>query len=279
MSQIETRHYTQDELDAFNEQNFAYLEVEVQENVLTVTLNRPEKRNALCPKMLHELAYAFDYANYMADIWVVVLKANGQVFCSGADLKAFMGATETHDSTISDTDGEILMGELFNQLYKPLICRLHANVYAGGLFFLAGANFVVADEAVSLGLPEVKRGLFPYQVMASLMEVMPKREVINWCISGNDLSVADAKSYGLVTHSGTYQELDGIIRDLIEKLKENSPSAVQMGLQAFQKIGSVDSAEHHQYLQEMLMKTISTKDAQEGMMAFREKRKPVWTGK
>lgn len=279
MSKTNTKHYSEELLAAFKEQHFAYLTVEEVDHELTVTLNRPEKRNALCPKMLHELAYVVAYANATSNVWVVILKANGKVFCSGADLKAFMGMTEEHNSTIPEPTEEILMGELFNQLYKPTICHLHANVYAGGLFFVAGANFVVASDDVSIGLPEVKRGLFPYQVMASLMEVMPKRKVMNWCMSGNDMSVQEAMSNGLITHSGPSDDIGNITQVLAKSLKENSPSAIQMGLTAFHKIGIGDSVEHHQYLQEMLMKTLSTKDAQEGMLAFREKRKPVWTGK
>lgn len=147
---------------------------------------------------------------------------------------------------------------------------------AGGLFFLAGSQYVIANKNVHLGLPEVKRGLFPFQVMASLMEVLPRRTVLDWCISGKNIDAKTAHEWGLITDLVEPNDLENKVNDLIAELAQNSPKAISLGLEAYDTI--FPSSETHAYLLGMLQKAASSKDGMEGMMAFREKRKPVWRG-
>jgi len=88
----------------------------------------------------------------MAGVWVVVFQAKGNVFCTGADLKAFMGILGEYQSSIPTPNGNILIGELFNKIHKPTITKVTGDVYAGGFFFLAGSHIVVAQESVKLAL-------------------------------------------------------------------------------------------------------------------------------
>ena len=259
-----------------HEQTFAFILLEEEDHVLTITLNREKKKNALHPQMVNEIAYAMQYAHSNNDIWMVVIQAKGNVFCAGADLKAMAGFAEPHDSTIPQPDGEILMGELFNKVHKPTIAKITGDVYAGGFFFLAGATIVVAQDDVKFGLPEVKRGLYPFQVMAALFQVMPERKVVDWCIRGYNLPVAEAEHYGLVTEMVTAENVDSTVENIIHELKQNSPTAIRNGLKAYDQI--LPKGETHKYLMDMLMNTVGSKDGQEGLKAFREKRMPVWTG-
>lgn len=268
--------YTKEQVSTIHDETFAFIKVKEEDHVLTITLNRPEKKNALHPHMVNELAYAMQYAKLENQVWTVVIDAAGDVFCSGADLKAFMGMVGEFDSSIQKPEGEVLIGELFNKVHKPVIARIHGDVFAGGFFFLAGSTYVVAVDDVKFGLPEVKRGLFPYQVMASLLKVMPARNVIDWCIRGYNLPVNRAEALGLVTHAVKKEKLDSTIDEIIAELKQNSPTAIRMGLEAFDHIQP--AGEEHKYLMQMLQKTVSTKDGMEGVMAFKEKREPVWTG-
>jgi enoyl-CoA hydratase/carnithine racemase len=258
------------------DQTFGFIEVSEENHTLTLTLDRAEKKNAIHPQMVNELAFALQYAHASKDVWSVVLKAKGTVFCAGADLKAFMGMLGEFNSSIPAPSQEILIGELFQEVHKPVIAKIEGDVFAGGFFFLAGSTYVLALDSVQLGLPEVKRGLFPFQVMASLLRVMPERKVIDWCIRGYNLPVKEAYSFGLVTHLATPETIDETLEKLLEELHQNSPSAIRLGLQAFSKITS-KAGEHH-YLMGMLQKTVSTKDGQEGLAAFRDKRAPVWRG-
>jgi len=268
--------YTEDQVANIKEQKFAFVEILEQDNVLTITLARENKRNALHPQMVNEIAYAMSYAYFEKSIWAIVIAAKGKIFCAGADLKAMMGIIEENDSTIPQPNGEVLMGELFNKVYKPTIAKVTGDVYAGGFFFLAGCNIVVAQDTVKFGLPEVKRGLYPFQVMAALLKVMPARKVIDWCIRGYNLSVEEGVKYGLVSESVSAEGIDGAIEKILDELRQNSPAAIRLGLQAYDKIDP--AAAEHKYLYDMLQQTIQTKDGQEGLKAFKEKRKPEWTG-
>lgn len=257
------------------EQKYAFIQVKLEGHVLTITLDRAEKKNAIHPHMVQEIAFAMQFAKHTNTIRVVVMDALGDVFCSGADLKAFMGMLGEFESSIPKSDKEILLGELFNKVHKPVVSKIEGDVFAGGLFFLAGPTYVVCNEEVKIGLPEVKRGLFPFQVMASLLEIMPKRKVIDWCINGDILNAAKAFEYDLVTHITTKETIDETVNTIIQKLLENSPTAIRLGLEAVDFISEKES--QHAYLMQMLQKTILSKDAQEGMLAFREKRKPNWS--
>ena len=268
--------YSKEQVEELHQQKFAFLEVEEKDHVLTITLAREKKKNALHPQMVSEIAYALHYAHFYKSIWIIVLQAKGDIFCAGADLKAMLGIVEPNDSTIPAPGHEILIGELFNKVNKPTIAKITGDVYAGGFLFLAGCNIVIAQEGLKFGLPEVKRGIFPFQVMASLLKVMPPRKVIDWCIRGYNLSVKDAERYGLVSEVVSVAQINDKINSIIDELKQNSPSAIHYGLEAYDHV--LPSASEHKYLYDMLQKTIQTKDGQEGLTAFREKRKANWTG-
>ena len=269
-------HYSREQTDEIGKHHFAFVQIDIADSVLTITLDRSNKRNALHPQMVNEIAFALQYASYSKEVWLVVIRANGKVFCAGADLKAMAGIIEENDSSIPSPKGNILIGELFNQLFKPTIAVVNGDVYAGGFFFLAGCKIVLSTDDVTLGLPEVKRGLFPFQVMAALLRAMPERKVLDWCIRGYNLPVQDAAKYGLVTEVVARQDIEQSLSDIITEIKSNSPSAIRLGLSAYNHIRPAHS--EHEYLNEMLQKTILTQDGQEGLKAFREKRRPVWIG-
>lgn len=268
--------FNQQDLNKLSDFTFAFLEVEHSDKVLTITLDRAEKKNALHPVTANELAFALTYAKQNKDVWAVVIKANGDVFCAGADLKAFMtGGSETN-TTVPKAEGEILIGELFCELHKPCIAQVEGDAFAGAFLLLAGCTHVVAADNVIFGLPEVKRGLFPYQVMASLLQVMPERKVLDWCIQGYNLDAQKAADWGLVTHLASADKVAKTVQGLLDTILANSPTAIRMGLEAYQHIRSNDTKAQHSYLRGMLKKTVQTKDAQEGLAAFRDKRAPKW---
>lgn len=271
--------YTEEDIKNFSEQSFAYLIVEEKENVLTITLNRPEKRNAFHMPLANELAYALAYGHYTNSIWVVVIKANGPTFCAGADLKAFAGAdTAEKVSTIPMPKEMVKLGEEFNGLHKPCIAQVHADVYAGGFLMIGGCTHVVAVEEAKFGLPEVKRGIFPFQVMASLEPLMSARQLLDLCLRAKTLTAKEAKEIGLVSEVVEPEELESTINQLIEDIKEQSPTAIRLGLKAFQEMKTKNADEKHKFLHAMLMECLQSKDAAEGLLAFKEKRKANWSG-
>lgn len=269
-------YYTEQQLNTIQSVEFQFVEWNFSEHVLTITLDRAEKKNALHPYMVNELAFLLNYAHIQKEVWSIIIEAKGNIFCAGADLKAFMGDLGNQPSSVASPQKEVLMAQLFKEVHKPIIANVEGDVYAGGFFFLTGSTYVVASENVKLGLPEVKRGLFPFQVMASLIEIIPARKVIDWCIRGNTLSAKEALDLGVVTHVTSSGENKTYINSLIQEIHKNSPTAIRLGLEAYSKI--TESSSEHSYLMKMLKQTIQTKDGQEGLLAFKEKRQPHWTG-
>ena len=271
--------YNSDQIAAFKHQTFAHLLIEEKDHLLTLTLNRPEKKNALNPVLFRELAYALQYAERNHEIWAVVIAAKGDVFCAGADLKAFGGANDATVSTIPEPNQEIILGDSFNRLHKPCIAKVHAPVYAGGFLIICGCTHVIAAGGTTYSLPEVKRGLFPFQVMQSMLQIMPPRMVLDYCIRAKTLNAEEAEKIGLVSKVVAKEQLDAEVQALVDEIFQYSPSAIKLGLEAFDNLKNVPPAEAHTYLKQMLSLAVQTEDAAEGLMAFSEKRKPVWKGK
>lgn len=271
--------YSKEQTSNFKEQKFAFILVEEKENILTITLNRPEKRNAFHLPLANELAYALAYAHYNNAIWAVILKANGPTFCSGADLKAFAGDnTVDRQTSIPDPSEPVKLGDEFSGLHKPCIAQVHADVYAGGFLMICGCTHVVAANSAKFGLPEVKRGIFPFQVMASLEPLMSARDLLDLCLRAKVIDASEAKRIGIVSVVVNSEDLESTVQRLVGEIKEQSPTAIRMGLEAFQEMKNLSADQKHKYLHGMLMKVLSSKDTAEGLAAFKEKRKPIWTG-
>ena len=270
--------YKDDQVRIITNQHFVFLQVETEKNVLTITLNRPEKKNAMNATLMNELAFALHHAAINSTIRVVLLKAKGTVFCAGADLKAFSGKSEQNNSSIPEPLEPVRLGDAFRKLYKPCVAKVHASVYAGGFLILGGCTHVIAAENAVFGLPEVKRGLWPFQVMASLMPFIPSRTLLDWCIRGRTLNAAEALKSGLVTEVTSPENLDNSIAVLLAEILKAAPVAVTMGLRAFDELRNLSENTQHSYLLGKLNEVLKTEDAAEGLKAFAEKREPEWKG-
>lgn len=254
---------------------FQFLLWEQREDTLFLTLNVPERRNALNPILLNELAYAMAYAHEESAIRFVRLRAAGEVFCSGADLKALTGGLE-QTSTVPPAREPIVIDDLLSAFEKPLIAEVTGDVLAGGHLLITGATFVIAYRDCRFSLPEVQRGLFPFQVMKALSAFMPPRLVLNWCLLGTTYSAEFLSRWGLVTHLVEQKEAVFPAGDkLVEELRLGAPLAMQRGIYAYRRLSQLSHAE----LQALLAELIQTEDAREGIIAFREKRKPIWKGR
>jgi enoyl-CoA hydratase/carnithine racemase len=272
-------HYSIEQVTTLPTQTFAHIRTAIDGNTLLITLARPEAKNAMSPTLIRELAFALAYAHYMPEIWAVVLRAEGTVWCAGMDLKAMKGQAEATNSTIPLPTNEVVLVELFRQVHKPIIAEVKAPVYAGGLLLVGSAHYVVATPDVKLVLPEVKRGLFPFQVMSMLLQNLPTRKVLDWCMRGNAVTAEIAYNWGLITHLTDAENVENTTQGILKELFQGSPAAIRIGLQAFDEMRHVADNERQAFLKRLFEQTAQTADAQEGMQAFIEKREPIWTGK
>ena len=253
---------------------FHFIVYNIKDNTLSIKFNRPEKKNALHPQMINEIGVLLEYAKYSKYVRVIIFESTGDTFCAGLDLKAINSKIDKVKSTIPSPKSEIIITSLLKNSAKPIISKVTGNVYAGGFLLIANSTYVLATDNLKFSLPEVKRGLFPFQVMESLIQILPPKKVLSWCIRGNTISSKEAKKIGLITEIHDVNTIDKEVEDLKNEILENSPKAINMGIKAFNYLSNQNK--NQKYLQKMLKELTKTNDAKEGIKAFIEKRKPNW---
>ncbi|MAR94832.1 MAG: enoyl-CoA hydratase [Gammaproteobacteria bacterium] len=251
--------------------DFQATKLNIANNILTITLNRPEKKNALNNVMMNELNYALAYAKQERSIRVVVIAAEGDIFCAGADLTR--AKSESNVPKIKDMDDISLS---LRHLYKPVICKIQGSVLAGALLIVTNATHAIAVKDAKFSAPEIHRGLWPFMVMAGLFRVMPKRAGLDFIMRGQPIDSKEAENWGLINKSVDAKNLDETVNILAEELANLAPETMQFGLAAYEKQDSKSFNEALPYLQEEIAKCFEGKDAKEGIAAFLEKRKPNW---
>jgi methylglutaconyl-CoA hydratase len=270
--------FTESDIQQYSNVQFKLIKTEQNGHLFSIILNRPEKRNAFTPTMVQEIAFALAYAKMQDNIWCVLVEAEGPVFCAGMDLNVFQNPDlDIKNETLPTPQKEITIGDAFKYLEKPCIAKVEGNVLAGGFLIIGGCSFVVSVEEATFGLPEVKRGIFPLQVMATLLKIMPQRKVIEMCVLGKNYSAKEAFDLGLVTHLSTQENINKDTNSLINSILENSPFAIKKGFETLNKLQNLPESEQHQYLIGVLQEIRNSPDAQEGILAFKEKRKPFWS--
>lgn len=234
---------------------YQYIRVKKIDFRMEVTLARPEKRNAFTPTMVNEIAHAFQGVNDDDDIKVVMLKAEGPVFCAGMDLKIFQDVDlDMQNPQIKNKD--LSLGEVFARLHKPSIAIVEGNVIAGAFLIIAGCTYVFCSENVQFRLPELNLGIFPFQVMASLLQVMPEKKMLQLCLHTDYFSAREAMEYGLV--DGFLEEMD--IEDFLAKFKNISSSAIVAGFKAARELPSVASEKRYGFLLKKLHELKSSEE-------------------
>ncbi len=251
------------------------IKTRIENSVFYLTLNRPEKRNAFTPTMISEIADALQDAQNDTNIWLIVFEAEGSVFCAGMDLKVFQNPDlDIQNEHIPQSN--LPLGEVIRSVNKPTLAIVEGPVIAGGFLIVAECTFVIAHAGATFSLPEVQRGLFPFQVMNSLSKIMSERKIMELCILAKTYTAKDAESWGLVTHYFKKSEFKNNVNTLIDNILSAAPLAVSTGIEVLKKMSSIQENEKHKYLKNEIDKLRNTNDAQEGINAFVEKRKPVW---
>ncbi|NIJ51398.1 enoyl-CoA hydratase/isomerase family protein [Dyadobacter arcticus] len=271
--------YSHEDVQAFASVKFLYIKTSLSGYIFTVTLSRPEKRNAFTPTMAEEIIYALAYAHYNSEIRCVIIDAQGSVFCAGADLNAFHDPSfDRKNDTLPKIKGDLTLGDAFIALSKPAIAKVEGPVLAGGFLMICGVTFVYSTTNATFSLPEVKRGIWPMQVMASLMHIIPNRKVLEMAITGEEYTATEAYELGLVTRISEEGQIGEEVNALAEQICGNAPYAIKSGIAAFHKLKDITERERHTYLKEQLKLLLQTADAKEGALSFKEKRSPNWKG-
>ena len=243
--------------------------------VLWLIINREARRNAMSPAVLSGIGAALLAAQEDRSLRAIVITGAGdKAFCAGADL-------QSGKAFVSDPSEPYAP---FAQLLRrakaatvPLIARVNGACMAGGMGLMAMCDMAVAAPHAVFGLPEVKVGVFPAQVLSTLQHLIPRRKLTEMCLCGEPLSAQEALTLGLVNYVDA--DLDGKLQWLLDRLQGKSPAAQRRGLYTLKKIESMAFEESMSFTESQIALFALTEDAREGQAAFREKRKPQWSGR
>lgn len=252
---------------------------DVAGGVARLTINRPERRNALSWAVMTELKESFRRAGDDPAVRVVVLTGAGeQAFCAGADLTGMAG-----DSGFTDVHhGRGELARLFEAMWslgKPIIARVRGYALAGGFGLALACDMVIASEDSQFGTPEINVGLWPYMITVPLMRSMPPKKALELMLTGRRVNATEAERIGFVNQIVPADELDATVDQLAAELASKSPAIMRLGRDAFYAVWDMSSREALAYLHPLLTVTTMTEDAAEGIAAFAEKRKPEWKGR
>jgi enoyl-CoA hydratase len=258
---------------------YAELLFDVDAGVATVTLNRPEQRNALSAQLLAELVDAMRRARDDEDVRAVVLTGAGdKAFCAGADLGGFAADLPLVDKHFG-SDLFLEFFRLMPRLGKPSLCAANGHVLAGGLGLALSCDLVIAREGATFGTPEINVGAFPYMIMSIIYRNVPRKRVNEMILLGERLSAEEAVSYGLANKVVPAEEFEGAVAEWAAKLASKSPVLMRLGHDAMYRQQDMALDDALEYLRSQLSLTFTTEDIREGVQAFFEKREPQWKGR
>jgi enoyl-CoA hydratase/carnithine racemase len=250
----------------------------VQSGVATISLDRPEARNALSDELLEELLAAFEQARADEAVRCVVLTSTHEkVFSAGGDLGQFASEAPLIHKYFS-TDKFVRLFTLIGELGKPSLCAANGHVLAGALGLALACDLIVASETARFGTPEINVGVFPFMIMALIFRNVGRKKANELLLLGEQISAHEAERIGIVNRVVAPEEFDAAVADWAGKLAAKSPLLMRMGKDAMFKQLDMPLADALEYLHAQLALAFSTDDIKEGVQAFFEKREPAWTG-
>ena len=253
------------------------LVVETDGPVARLILNRPERRNALSHSLLAELDAARVRIAGDPAVHVVVLAGRGPVFCSGHDLGEMVGRPEEDYRDLFALCARVMLG--LRRLPQPVIARVHGVATAAGCQLVAACDLAVAAEGATFATPGVKIGLFCTTPMVPLVRAVPPKAAMEMLLTGQPIPARRALELGLVNRVVSADELDAAVQDYVGAILAASPLVVRMGKAAFYEQLAMSEEEAYEHAVGVMTDNAVCRDAQEGMRAFLEKRRPGWTGR
>ena len=250
---------------------------EVDGAVARITIDRPERHNAMSFQVMQELGESIELARADDSVRVVVLTGAGErAFCAGADLGGIgsnAGPTRMHEAR----GGPAAIFKALWHVGKPTIARVRGYCLAGGFGLALSCDFVVASEDSTFGAPEIDIGLWPYQITVPLIRSMPPKVALDLMLTGRKVKAAEGERMGFVSRLVPAADLDAAVDELAATLAGKSAVVTRWGRNAFYRAVDMAGEEALDYLHAMLTVATHTDDAAEGLTAFAEKRAPKWT--
>lgn len=254
------------------------LHIAVEGRVATVTLNRPEVRNAFNETAIAELALAFDELGRREDVRAIVLAANGAAFCAGADLNWMKKMAGYSDA--ENLDDATRLADMLRTIYlcpKPVLARVQGDCYAGGMGLVAACDIVVAVEEAHFCLSEVKLGLIPATISPYVVKAMGENAARRYFVTAERFPAREAHRIGLAHEVVAADKLDEQVASIVKALVTNSPNAVLEAKRLVREIAGKDVTDALLLdTAERIARIRASSEGREGVASFLEKRKPSW---
>ncbi len=256
---------------------YQHLCFDVQDAIAVITLNRPNRRNALSLDMMLELVACLDEIGANRAIQAVILAASGKVYCSGHDLSEMVGRSVSDYREIFDVCADLMMK--IPSIPQPVIAEVQGVATAAGCQLVASCDLAIASDQASFATPGVRIGLFCTTPMVALSRAVGRKRALHMLLTGESIDAATAAQWGLINSVVSASELKETTRRLAARVAEASSLTVSIGKQAYYTQIDLDQPKAYAYAKEVMTTNALAGDAQEGISAFLAKRVPCWTGK
>jgi enoyl-CoA hydratase/carnithine racemase len=241
-----------------------------------ITLNRPEKRNALSLELMNELIASIERLGAEAEIRAIVIEGAGPVFSAGHDLREMVGRDLSFYQRLFDVC-TVLM-ETIHRVRQPVIAKVRGVATAAGCQLVAACDLVVAADDARFATPGVKIGLFCSTPMVPLSRAVGRKRALEMLLTGEFVDAETAREWGLVNRVVPIEQLEDAVLSLVDRIAQSSPLTVGIGKEAFYAQIELDEHRAYDLTKSAMVTNALAGDAQEGMCAFLEKRRPTWTG-
>jgi enoyl-CoA hydratase/carnithine racemase len=248
-----------------------------EEGIGLVTLNRPQRRNALSLALMLELIECLTEIGDRRDIRVVILGAAGKVFSSGHDLSEMVGRDRSEYQRLFDVCADLMT--TLQSIPQPVIAEVQGVATAAGCQLVASCDLAIASEDAAFATPGVKIGLFCTTPMVALSRAIGRKRALEMLLTGEPIDAKTAADWGLVNHVVPADQLQTETRRLAGRIAQASELVVALGKRAYYTQVDLDQLKAYTYAKEVMSANALAQDAQEGIAAFLEKRAPCWTGR
>ncbi len=256
------------------------IKTEIKNQIATVTLSRPEVHNAFNDEVIKKLTETFSELSKDNNVRVVILAGEGKSFCAGGDLNWMKKAIDyTYEENVEDSRRLAKMFKTINECPKPVIARIHGTTIGGGVGLVSVCDVSCAVSTAKFSLSEVKIGLIPAVISPFVMRKIIPGEARRYFLTGERFDASEAKRIGLISEvSLDEKEMDKKISEWTESVLSGGPEAISACKKMIHDISFLNTDEALELSSKQLAERRASKEGQEGIKAFFEKRKPNWSG-
>lgn len=255
---------------------YSHIQLEFDSSIAIVTMNRPERRNALSVEHMEELIDCFEKIRQNRNLSVVVLRGNGPAFCAGHDLSEMVDRDANFYRNLFDICTQLM--EKIQAIPQPVIAQVHGIATAAGCQLVATCDLAVAAADARFATPGVKIGLFCSTPMVALTRAVGRKKSMEMLLTGEPISAEEALAVGLINKVVPAESLEAETMALAKKIEKASSFTIGIGKQAFYRQLEMPQHLAYSYAKEVMSLNAKALDAQEGICAFLEKRTPAWKG-